>query len=100
MSNKSNKSNNPPTYDGNYTGQGIYDGSGWYAKSDDGPIIHCFSHERDKPEGPSGGTSHWFESRRAAETFFSRGSNKGGKRKYSLRRRRGRKHKSRRGGKK
>jgi len=82
-------------YDGTYRGQGIYDGKGWYARIDGDPIIHCYSREREKPEGPPG--SRWFDSRADAEFYFSRN---GGKRKYSLRRRRGRKHKSRRGGKK
>ena len=91
----------PPTYDGNYSGKGIYGGPGWYGKSDSGPIIHCFSRERDKPDGQYGGETYWFESRAEAEAYINtRLTKKGGKRKYSLRRRRGRKHKSRRGGKK
>lgn len=92
----------PPTYDGNYTGKGIYDGPGWYGKSDAGPIIHCFSRERDKPDGQYGGNTYWFDSRAEAEAYINKllTGKGGGKRKYSLRRRRGRKHKSRRGGKK
>ncbi len=96
-----------PTYDGNYHGQGIYGGPGWYGKSDSGPIIHCFSHEFDKPDGPFKGKSFWFESRAEAEAYiiYAQGQGRsrntyenrarGGKRKYSLRRRCGRKHKSR-----
>jgi hypothetical protein len=77
------------SYDGNYKGQGVYDGPGWYG-SDGGPILHCYSREYNKPDGPYGGKSRWFESREEAERRLnSPGKSKrnGGKRKYSRRRR-------------
>lgn len=54
------------SYDGKYKGQGVYDGPGWYG-SDGGPILHCYSREYNKPDGPYGGKSRWFESREEAE---------------------------------
>ena len=85
------------SYNGNYEGQGVYAGPGWYG-SDGGPILHCYSREYNKPDGPYGGNSQWFESREEAESYLNhnqrpgspRKSKRGGSRKqtrYSRRRR-------------
>jgi hypothetical protein len=86
------------TYDGKGAGG---DGAGWYGNTKSG-VVRCFGTDYQNQPQDGGFGSAWYNSRNDAEKYLNFNQRPGGsrKRKYSLRRRRGRKHNSRRGGKK
>ena len=89
-----------------YDGKGVESGPGWYGNTTSG-VVQLFGKDKRNQPQDGGFGSAWYPSREAAERELNhsprpRNNSRGGHKqtRYSLRRRRGRKHKSRRGGKK